>query len=355
MGSGSLQYGFFTDGKWNDVIAPTPSPHVKKGNDINVLTVVREGDTLSLRVNGTRAGQAPARELLGRHIGFSLSPKMAEEIDRLDVTEYAPPFVLELARATVFASNPKEYSRLAAAMYLDQSEYQKALDELLAIGDQKGAQPCYEGLAEQASAAGGTEKAVEYYLKAGSGQRVLEGLAAGYTALGKAREAESANAKLADLYLKNGKPKEALAAFLKLTKPALLSAAGERYFKDGDYDSAAALFERAGDAPALRRARNRVADRLAADGDYGAALELYRLAGNSLKADAIEKKLKALGVGTQRPEVAMCSESSGTGVSLSMIFDLSGSNVLGPKPSAVVILAQPSTELDGPFSYFFSS
>jgi tetratricopeptide (TPR) repeat protein len=278
-GSGSFQYGYFTENKWTNVIATTSSDMVHMGNASNLLVIRREGDSTNFLVNGTEVGHAASRELTGGKVGFALYQKMAVEIENLSVVEYAPQFALELARTAIFASDPAAYSRLAAAMYLDRMEYQKALDASFSIGDQKTAAACYEGLAAQAEASGDRPKAAEYYLKSGNAAKIRElaqqagakaaadkdwakavelylkagesaetyqGLAAAYAAMGKSAEAEAAKAKLADWYDKNKMAAEALAAYLALTQPAAQNVAGEKYFTAADYESAARLFKASG-------------------------------------------------------------------------------------------------------------
>jgi hypothetical protein len=53
-----------------------------------------------------------------------------------------------------------------------------------------------------------------------------------------------------------------------------------------------------------------------------------------------------------RPEVAMCTDSSGSDMEVYMIFDTSGSNLLGEKPKEVITLTKPSEELKSPWTYF---
>lgn len=52
-----------------------------------------------------------------------------------------------------------------------------------------------------------------------------------------------------------------------------------------------------------------------------------------------------------RPEVALCIRESGMETELFMIFDLSGSAMLGDKPTEVVILNTPSVEFN-PWTFF---
>ncbi len=324
LGSGKVQFGYFDNGEWENLIAVSPSEAVRKGNAENRVTVDRSGSVLRVFVNAVEVGSTAAAPITGGKVGFALYQKMAVEYDDLEVVEYAPAFALKLAKDVVFASNPGEYARLAAAMELDRKGAAKAPEGFKSAGDTKGETAGYEALAAQAEAAGDALAAVDYYSQSGNKAKVLAlslkaaaqaaaakswakaaelygnaggseeaytGLSAAYEALGKKEEAEAAREKLADWYFANKEPDLALETYKTLAKPARLDAAGSKYFAAAEYESAAELFKASGNARREKECYRAQAAALDKAGDLKGAVGLYEKSGDAAALKSAQNRL----------------------------------------------------------------
>lgn len=339
-GSGSFFYGYTRNGAWNDLVPTTSSGALRMGRAENTLTVIRIGDTVSILLNGTAVGHGPSRELRGRNIGFALSQKMAVEVSELRVVEYAPQFAQDLARSDALASDPGSFAKLAADMHLDQGQTEKALREYGSLGQagQEGAKLCSLRLGDAAAAGKQWDNALDFYLKAGESPGAMQGLIAAYQALGRNAEAEPVLARLGELYRRSGKPDEAMGCFIQLTKPALLNAAAAAYEKAGDSLSASDLYKRAGNS--------------AKAAELDRKLSPAAASGPSAAGEA-SPGMPSAGAAAAWPEVVLCAQSKGTGVTLFQIYDPNAAGLFVSDPDEVITLDSASVEMNP--AYFFDS
>lgn len=350
-GSGSFEFGTFTDGKWKAIIPKTESPLVHKGNAANTLAMERHGGRLLLFVNGGKVGETDFPGVQGKNVGFALYGKMKVKIDSLRLVEWAPAFALDLAKSSLFTATPVEYSRRVAPLLLAQDRVDEALKEFLAAGDAANARLCYGRLARQAEDSGDLLAAVDLYQKAGDpaksaalisgaaaqaaaaknwkdalrlygmagdSEDALRGVVAADDALGLQRDADAARARLAAWYTSHARPQDASDVIAVMKDPALLAQAGERSFAAGDYAAAADMFHRAGSTAREKEAWRRLAERAVADGDYGAARELYGKAGNTAKVAEMDRRIKELSVLPTPGARSVYYDTSGSIISLAL-------------------------------------
>ncbi|HUI70471.1 MAG TPA: hypothetical protein VL354_08095, partial [Spirochaetia bacterium] len=220
---------------------------------------------------------------------FSMYGQMSVRIERLRVVEMAPSFAVKLAKDSIFAKSPAEYS----ARLADEAETRGDLPAAIGLYKEAGNKDKVAKLsltaATQASAAKDWKTAAAYYLLAAETPQSLEGLISAYEALGQDRDANTARSRLGELYLGSG-----------------------------ELDKALEIFQSSGNTAKTKETYRRMADRSAAAGEYEEARALYEKAGSQAGVAQMEKKLKTLPALPSPGAPALYYEEDGAIVSLSV-------------------------------------
>lgn len=85
LGDGRYLYGKKANGKYNNILARKHSRHIKKGNALNHIKLIKTGNRLKFYINGYFVDEVKFEPFFGKKIGFLINRKKRIEFDDLIV------------------------------------------------------------------------------------------------------------------------------------------------------------------------------------------------------------------------------------------------------------------------------